>query len=257
MDCRDVQALLHPYADGELDLVRHLQVEHHLAECEGCAERARGLRRLREAVAAAPLYHRAPGGLREKVRAALTPAEPAAKPRRRRWRAAPLAATAAGVLLMAAVALTGGALVSRGAATDRLAEEVVAGHVRSLQVAHLTDVASSDRHAVKPWFLGKLDFSPPVPDLTPRGFRLAGGRLDYLADRPVAALVYLRRDHAVNVFAWPAADGGEGAVRSLHRQGFHVRHWQGAGMTYWAVSDLNPAELDEFVRMFRESAAPP
>lgn len=259
MDCRDVQALLHPYSDGELDLVRHLQVEHHLAECTGCAERARGLRLLREAVQAVPLYHRAPDALREKLRTAFAPAAPAtpAPPRRGRWRSAPLVATAAGVLL-AAAALTGGAVLSRGAgAEDRLAELVVAGHVRSLQVDHATDVASSDRHTVKPWFRGKVDYSPPVPDLSPHGYVLSGGRLDYLTDRPVVALVYHRRDHALNVFTWPAADDGDRPVRSLHRQGFHIRHWQQSGMAYWAVSDLNPLEFDEFVRVFRDSAAGP
>jgi anti-sigma factor RsiW len=170
-----------------------------------------------------------------------------------------LTATAAGLAILIGASLAAGVLWSRSnAAENRLAEQVVAGHVRSLQVAHLTDVASSDRHTVKPWFRGKLDFSPQVPDLSAHGYVLSGGRLDYLADRPVAALVYHRRDHAINVFSWPAADDAERPVRSLHRQGFNVRHWQRSGMTYWVVSDLNAQELDEFVRLFQgHTAAPP
>jgi anti-sigma factor RsiW len=257
VDCRDVQNLLHPYSDGDLDLVRCLQVEHHLAECVECAERGRGLRLLREAVASGAPYHRAPDALRARLQAT-SPPTPAAR-RGRRRPSAVVAATAAGVAVLAVAALTAGLLRSRSGASaeDRLAEQVAAGHVRSLQVDHLTDVASSDRHTVKPWFQRKVDYSPQVPDLSPHGYVLTGGRMDYLADRPVAALVYHRRDHAINLFTWPAADGADRPVRSLHRQGFHLRWWQESGMTYWVISDLNAPELDEFVRLFREHAASP
>ncbi len=259
MDCRDVQHLLHPYADGELDLVRHLQVEHHLAECASCTERQLGLRLLRDAIASAPLYYRAPGALRARLRASPGPLPAALARPGRRWPSAVLAATAAGVALLAVASLSAMVFGSRpgASAEDRLAEQVLVGHVRSLQVAHLTDVASSDRHEVKPWFRGKLDFSPPVPDLSAGGYPLAGGRLDYLADRPVAALVYHRRQHVINLFAWPAADDGERPVRSVGRRGFHVRYWQRSGMEYWAVSDLNDQEFDEFVSLFQEQTAAP
>lgn len=252
MECRDVHNLLHPFVDGELDLVRHLQIEHHLADCTACADRERGLRQLREALTAPALRYRASDALRARLESAPAPTPPpATRPNRRSTRAR--VATAAGILLLVVASVTAGALLSRAAtAEDRLAEEVVAGHVRALQVAHATDVASSDRHTVKPWFLGKVDFAPQVPDLSADGFALSGGRLDYLVDRPVAALVYRRRDHVINVFTWPADGDGERSVRSLHRQGFHVRSWQRAGLTYWAVSDLNGPELDEFVRLFRE-----
>jgi anti-sigma factor RsiW len=105
---------------------------------------------------------------------------------------------------------------------------------------------------VKPWFLGKLDFAPQVPDLSGAGFALSGGRMDYLVDRPVAALVYRRRGHVINVFTWSVEGDAGRAVRPSSRQGFHVRSWRGAGMAYWAVSDLNDQELDEFVRLFQE-----
>lgn len=259
MDCRDVQPLLHPYSDGELDLVRHLQVEHHLAECTACADRERELRQLRGMFAETPLYHRAPDSLREKVLAALdtqatpAPTTPAPAARKRRpWAA--FAATAAGIVLAFAAGLAAVGVWEPSDADYRLAEQVAAGHVRSLQADHLTDQPSSDRHVVKPWFQDKLSFSPQVPDLAADGFPLAGGRLDYITDRPVAAIVYHRSLHTINLFTWPATDDADRPVRSLHRQGFHLRQWQHAGMTYWAVSDLNPQELDDFVRLYRGQA---
>jgi anti-sigma factor RsiW len=259
VDCRDVQPLLHAYCDGELDLLRHLQVEHHLVECAECAERERGLRLLQTALASAPLYYRAPEALRTRLQGDSAPSPP--RPAGRRWSTFALAATAAGIVLVLAATLTAGMFWSSAAAEDRLADQVVAGHIRSLQVAsHTTDVTDSNQHKVKPWFMGKLDFAPQVVDLSPNGYTLTGGRLDYLTDRPVAALVYRRRQHVINVFTWPAegnsSRGKEQTVRSLHRQGFHIRSWQQMGMAYWVISDLNPQELDDFVRLLREHAPP-
>ncbi len=249
MKCRDVQHLLHPYSDGELDLVRHVEIEKHLAECSECSDRVKHLESLRAAISSASLYHRAPDSLRARVQLA-TPSVT----RGRRRSSMQFAALAAGVLFLIGVSATVITILSRTGTSsdDRFAERVVVSHVRSLQVDHLTDVVSSDQHTVKPWFRGKLDFSPQVPDLTAKGYSLSGGRLDYLTDRPVAALVYHRRLHAINLFIWPAADNDEKSVRGLTRQGFHIRYWQRSGMTQWAISDLNEQEFDEFVRLFRE-----
>lgn len=246
MNCPDVQDLLHPYADGELDLVRHLELEGHLAGCPECAEQEKRLRSLRATLTSPSLYYRAPAALRARIQHA-APAVRAPRLGRR-------LALAAGVLLLIGASVATGVLLSgRGSSPDQqLAEWVVADHIRSLQVDHLTDVASTDQHTVKPWFQGKLDFALPVPDLAPQGYVLSGGRLDYLPERSVAALVYLRRSHAINLFTWPAAGDEEQPVRALSRQGFHVRHWLKSGMTWWAVSDLNDEELDEFVRLFQD-----
>jgi anti-sigma factor RsiW len=250
MKCQDVQHLLHAYSDAELDLVRQVEIEDHLTDCTDCAEQERRLRSLRAVISSPALYYRAPAALRTRIQLANPPV---ARKRRRSW--VPLIATAAGILLLIGTSTTIGLQFSREgtSADDRLAGWVIAGHVRSLQVDHLTDVVSSDRHTVKPWFRGKLDFSPQVPDLSSQGYTLSGGRLDYLADRPVVALVYYRRLHAINLFTWPAVNGEEKAVRRLSRQGYHIRYWQRSGMAYWAISDLNDQEFDDFVRLFRES----
>jgi anti-sigma factor RsiW len=247
VDCRDVERLLHPYLDGELDLIHAAQVEHHVAECTACAEARRGLLALREAVGTAP-YHAAPASLRRKLLQ-----DAPRRPARRRLVALAACAVAAAVL----AALLLGPILRAGQSERRVAEQVVANHVRSLQVQHLTDVASSDRHEVKPWFDGKLDYSPPIIDLADRHFPLTGGRLDYLEDRPVAALVYRRRQHKINVFVWPARDAGDAAVRSRSRQGYHLIWWERGGMTFWVVSDLNASELSDFATELREREARP
>ena len=158
------------------------------------------------------------------------------------------AAFAFGVVLSIAITIFYGVPGSQ----DRLAMQVVNGHVRSLMVEHLSDVASTDQHTVKPWFSGKLDYSPPVKDLAADGFPLIGGRLDYMDDRPVAALVYKHQLHTINVFVWPVRSKTSSAYSSMARLGFNVRAWQGEGMQYWAVSDLNSSDLQKFSEILRK-----
>jgi len=248
MNCADVQHQLHAYSDGELDVNSHLQIEEHLAKCAACAEQERQLQSLRAAVASPSLYFHAPAALRTQVQMSVRPVMRG----RRSWMQ--LAAVAAGVLLLIGISGTVGMLLSRtGPAADgRLAEWVVASHIRSLQLDHLADVASTDQHTVKPWFQGRLDFSPTVRDLADQGYALSGGRLDYLVDRPVAALVYHHRSHPINLFTWRASSTEDKAVQVLARQGFHIRYWQQDGMIYWAISDLNDQDLDKFVRLFQQ-----
>src|SRR2546430_2037339 len=135
------------------------------------------------------------------------------------------------------------------AAGGALTDQVLASHVRSLMPGHLTDVVSADQHTVKPWFNGKLDFSPPVYDFAGRGFPLIGGRLDYVSGRAVAALVYGRRQHLINVFLWPAVRGPAGGPPAVTRQGYHLLHWTTPEYAYWVVSDLGIAELRDFAAL--------
>jgi anti-sigma factor RsiW len=156
---------------------------------------------------------------------------------------------AASMALLAVIIVRLGPWPFKHSQEDLLAQEVLSSHVRSLMASHLTDVPSTDQHTVKPWFDGKLDFAPPVQDLSGQGFPLVGGRLDYLEDRPVAALVYQRRKHFINLFIWPAAQDSE--QRTIVRQGYNILHWTRGGMTYWAVSDVNASELNEFAQILQ------
>lgn len=202
----------------------------------------------------------APAELRERIGAALerSASTPAAPQREMRWPAWPQwfylgVAFACGVI--ASVVVTQLSPVPDD--QDRLAQEIVSGHVRSLMVAHLADVASTDQHTVKPWFSGKLDFSPPVYDLASEGFPLTGGRLDYIEQRPVAALVYQHRQHTINVFVWPSGGNSSGERKFPPRQGFNLAAWKDSGMQFWAISDIGPDEFQTFVQLLRKQGANP
>ena len=247
MNCKDAQSLIDGYVDGELDLVKNLEIEKHLQECTLCAQGYKDQQSLRDAIKSGPFYFKPPAELRGRIQQSLrTAAQPEARSRVLPWRwlsvAAPVAAAA--VLVLALVPLL------RGPSADELlAREVIASHVRSLMANHLADVPSSDEHTVKPWFNGKLDFSPPVKNLAEQGFPLIGGRLDYIGNRPVAGLVYQRHKHFINLFVWPLEVKSDIGPKSLSRQGYNLFHWVNAGMTYWAVSDLEKGELQNFVRL--------
>ncbi len=250
MSCQQTHELIHGYLDGELDLVKSLEIEKHLAQCHTCTQNYEALRSLQSRVSDSSLRFEPPASLEKRLRSSLR-REEKPQPLIFRWRWA----IAAAALLAAVVIIWSVATISsRQSPDDVLAQEVVASHVRSLMANHLTDVPSSDRHTVKPWFDGKLDFSPTVKDLTPQGFSLNGGRLDYIGNRPVAALVYQRRQHSINLFVWPATHAPAANGKASERQGYNVIRWSNAGMTYWAVSDLNLAELQQFVQLLQEQS---
>jgi anti-sigma factor RsiW len=249
LSCEQTRDLLHGYLDGEVDLVKSLEIEKHLKDCDACNESYKGIRSLQTAVANQALRFEPTANFERRLRSALHgEAEPEQRSPLIPWRW-----LTAGASLLAAVVVIWAlaAIFSRPAAGDVLAQEVVSSHVRSLMAAHLTDVPSSDQHTVKPWFDGKLDFSPPVKDLSQQGFSLNGGRLDYIGNRPVAALVYQRRQHPINLFVWPSGEGATGLKASVH-QGYNLIRWSNGGMNFWAVSDLNLAELQQFVQLLQE-----
>jgi anti-sigma factor RsiW len=250
VNCEEIADLLHPFADGELDLVRSLTVERHLQACPACAAAVKDVQALRGALAEPALYHRAPAGLRDRVRVALRPAgrtRAAARPFP--WRPLAIASSLAFV-----TALTWAMLRERSvpSSDELVAQQVVASHVRSLMLpGREVDVSSSDQHTVKPWFNGRVTFAPPVKKLDGAGFELVGGRLDYLDWQKVAVLVYKRRDHVINLFVWPAARRSAQSPQGLTLQGHHVLHWSDGDLAYWAASDLNEAELREFAELIR------
>ncbi len=232
--------LIEAYLDEELDPALRATVEEHLANCQDCSEAHARLRGQKAAIKSAAPYYTAPAQLERSVRDALR----SAAGRNRSWR---LLAIAASILLAMSVGWNIRLSQRRNAENDLLAENILSGHIRSLMGTHLLDVPSSDRHTVKPWFDGKLDFSPDVKDFASQGFPLTGGRLDYLGDRTVAALVYQRRQHVLNVFTWPSNSSSES---HFSHNGYNMVHWSGGGMTYWAVSDIPIAELEQFKDLY-------
>lgn len=249
MICQEVHKLIHPYLDDELDLVRSLEIEAHLKDCQTCAHAYNELRSLHSAVSDTTLRFEPPAALRNRIRSALRDESGATnRPLRLSWRWMIPAVSFATLVIFASVLI---ALLSRPSTSDLMAQEIVSSHVRSLMEKHLTDVPSSDQHTVKPWFDGRLDFSPPVRDLASAGFTLVGGRLDYIGNRPVAALVYQHRQHYINVFVWPSAGASDASGRALVRQGYNLINWSNSGMNYWATSDLNLAELQQFVQLLQ------
>jgi anti-sigma factor RsiW len=237
--------LIEGYLDGELDSFRRTEVEEHLATCPRCGEEYAQLREQQANIRSQAPYYPAPPQLQQSLRAALREEAAAGSGRDRRdspWR---LLAIAASVLLAVSLIFNLRQLPNRTPENETVAQALISDHVRSLIGTHLLDVVSSDQHTVKPWFNGKLDYAPVVKDCAAQGFPLIGARIEYVSNRAVAALVYKRREHVINLFTWPAASSDVKAS-SFARNGFHVVQWSDPSMTYWAISDLNPAELQQF-----------
>lgn len=256
MNCAVAQELVHGYLDQELDPMHAIEIDRHLESCAPCRQLHDQQRSLHSVLRREASYHAAPAEMRDRIRAAIDHRAP--RPRRAQtswwdwWTQKP---SLIGVGVAAAVVFSVSAALnlSQPNPDDRLTDEIVSSHVRSLMVNHLADVASSDHHTVKPWFNGKLAYSPPVDDLAARGFPLIGGRLDYLNDQPIAALVYRDRLHVINVFVRPETNGRDERPRAESRQGYNLVRWARRGMEFWAVTDLNMAELKQFAEAMSEA----
>ncbi|MHB8530911.1 MAG: anti-sigma factor family protein [Caulobacteraceae bacterium] len=243
--CPDKRLLLNALVDGELDAANAAALEGHVARCGACAAELAEIRGVAGVLAGADLTFAPPAGLEARVLAALEREDRAPRPppaRRRGWEGvvagAGMTALAASLALFAFMAPAG----------PNIASEVVESHVRSLQVQHLVDVPTSDRHVVKPWFDGKIDFAPPVVDLAGQGFPLVGGRLDYLGRRPVAALVYRHGPHVINLFVWPGR--APTVPATIHKDGYTLIRWGRGDLNFWAVSDVDPAALARFQKTY-------
>jgi anti-sigma factor RsiW len=254
MTCNEARQLLHAYIDDELDLATALQIELHLPGCPKCQKELEAARAARRAVAQPAVYYPASSELRDLLKRAIrseireteTPPRPGLLTA---WWKRPMAFSglaAALLLIVCSIMLLLPPRASRGQI-----DELVGSHVRSLEENHLMDVASTDQHTVKPWFAGKLEFSPPVIDLFAEGFPLIGGRLDYLDQKKVAALIYRRNKHVINLFIWP----GDTTPEVDAKQGFNLIRFECKGMVCWAVSDVNAGELQQFVDLFKAQKA--
>jgi anti-sigma factor RsiW len=264
MFCRDAQTLMHGHLDAELDPSVSLQYEQHVGECPACGKALAEQQAIQAQMKADSLYFAAPESFRERLRASLAaPKSPSERSRAplqgqsgavsRRF---PMHWVAAAACLALCVGL-GFALARfafEASGHDPLIQEVASAHIRSLQADHIVDVPSSDRHQVKPWFAGKMDFSPPTPDLENDGFHLVGGRMDYVDGRSVAAIVYRRREHIINMFVWVNSGTDSKETRQETRQGYNLVHWSKDGMTYWLASDLNLTELNELAQLLSSRA---
>jgi len=248
MTCQETGLLIHAFADGELDLTRSLEMEAHLRECQSCARAQEQIRGLGYLMKDPSLRFTPSTSFEKRLRSAVR-REAKEKPvTGRSWRWL-MAAGSLAVVVLAGWAVV--VILNRPSSDAQVAQEVVSSHVRSLMAQHLMDVPSSDQHTVKPWFDGKLDFSPPVKDLGQQGFELKGGRLDYIDNRPVAALVYQRRQHLINVFVWPAKSSSKSTTQASVSQGYNLIRWTNSGMEWWAISDLNLVELQQFVQLLQ------
>ena len=241
--CPDKELLLHALADNELDAGHALEVEAHVAGCPACAAELAAIRQVKATLGDAQPRYAAPAGLAARIEAALD-AESVAAPAPRRvgrvetWvMSGAIGALAASLMLFA--------VLPQGPGVD---SQLVEAQVRSLQAQHLMDVVTSDKHTVKPWFNGKIDFAPPVIDLAAQGYPLAGGRLDYIDQKTAAALVYRRRAHVINLFIWPGQAPDQPQL--IRRKGYALVRWGRGGLVYWAVSDVDADDLEGFQKLY-------
>jgi anti-sigma factor RsiW len=256
MNCQECRDYIDPYFDSELDAGDTVKVKQHLRDCPECRRHLRSREVLRKLLANPELKFAIPKELPVEVKAKVfsgggSGQERIARKYSQPWLFVPLALAAAMTLFFGLLFLNKSGLLNRYN-SQSLVGEVVSGHVRSLLVTHLLDVPSTDQHTVKPWFDGKLKFAPPVQDFAEQGFRLIGGRLDYLKGQEAAALVYQRNKHIINLFLWPAQPKASVSMHSFSRNGYNVVNWNHGGFQWWAVSDVSASDLERFAQLALE-----
>ncbi len=258
MNCRECHDFIDAYIDNELDVATAILVKQHLRDCSQCQQLLESRKVVGALLNNPQVPFEVPDALLAKIQSALPPTASSAKHGSARrsaiaWFSVPLALAAAFTVVLGLVFLYQGTTLGRSRG-NALANEVTSSHLRSLLATHLLDVPSTDQHTVKPWFDGKLKFSPPVQDFTDHGFRLIGGRLDYLNGREVAALVYQRNKHIINLFIWPSESGSNTAGRSFVKDGYNILRWEHDGFEFWAVSDVNAVDLRAFASLEMQQA---
>jgi anti-sigma factor RsiW len=254
MRCSDCRDALTSYLDDELMADEAREVREHLATCAECDREHRALVGTSLLLREKLVHHPAPDVLKARIRSAIAQPHALDAPREIRARPAWIRLAAAGIVIAVASSVLTFVATRQGTASHTAASDVLASHIRSLMPDHLTDIVSTNQHNVKPWFNGRVGLSPPVPNLDSAGFVLVGGRLDYIDGRSVAAVVYSRRQHVINVYAWPTTESPTTSARETSDRGYHLVQWRGDGVEYWVVSDLNRAELDQFVKDFISAA---
>lgn len=250
MDCNIIEQKIESYLDGELTLSDRRDLEEHFTDCSACSAKLEHLRSL-QSIVQAHNYAGTPASLKRKIKKQLKDitGEDDSTGKWFHWLGFGSGAAALGAVTTWAILFFGyGSTLQYS-----LADEILSAHVHSLLVDHVVDIESSDRHNVKPWFSGRIDYSPPVQDLTTGEFELFGARLDYVQNKPVSVLVYKRRAHIINVFILKEDNGTITSTQLLQRQGYNLIHWSQNGLEYWAVSDLNQKELNEIVQIFSKT----
>lgn len=247
MECKDIAARIESYLDGELTLSDKREVEKHLPACPACSSQLEGLQALHGAINSIA-DNNVPASLKKNIHAGLK--DISGEDTRSNSLFGWLGFSGGAMALVSVIVW---ALVSVNLVVplqSQISEEIITAHVRSLLVDHMTDIISTDSHTVKPWFNGKLDFSPSVKNYAQQGFTLLGGRLDYINKRTCSALVYKRRAHVINVFIMRSDDVAQpGKINYISKQGYNLFYWSVNGLEYWVISDLNKNELGEFTQM--------
>jgi len=247
MTCQDCGEFIDAYIDNELDVSAVVQVRQHVRDCSRCRQLLESRKVVQTLLGNPQVRFEAPDSLSGKIQSILPAASSGTKPQTRAgsavpWFSVPLAMAAAITILLGLVFLFQNGILNRSLG-NRLETEVISSHIRSLLATHLLDIPSTDQHTVKPWFAGKLKFSPPVQDFADNGFRLIGGRLDFINGREVAAVVYQRNKHVINLFIWPSESSRTTATQGFARDGYNVLDWARGGFEFWLVSDVNAKDL--------------